>query len=56
MIQNYQTISFILALKVVTWIYAAADQTLLKLDESLINAQNLRGASILANKHQVRSD
>lgn len=39
--------------KAVTWIYASADQTLLKLDESLINAQNLRGASIVANKHQV---
>ena len=39
--------------KGVTWIYASSDQTLFKLDESLINAQNLRGASIVANKHQV---
>ena len=31
----------------------AAHQTMLKLDESLINAQNLVGATIAANKHQV---
>ena len=39
--------------KTVTWIGASADQTILKLDESLINAQNLVGATICANKHQV---
>ena len=37
----------------VTWVGASADQTSLKLDESLINAQNLVGATICANKHQV---
>ena len=36
-----------------TWVGASADQTSLKLDESLINAQNLVGATICANKHQV---
>ena len=39
--------------KTVTWVGASADQTVLKLDESLINAQNLVGATICANKHQV---
>ena len=39
--------------KTVTWVGASADQTILKLDESLINAQNLVGATICANKHQV---
>ena len=39
--------------KTVTWVGASADQTVLKLDESLINAQNLVGATIAANKHQV---
>merc|ERR1719312_301594 len=39
--------------KTVTWIGASADQTILKLDESLINAQNLVGATICSNKHQV---
>jgi hypothetical protein len=28
--------------KAVTWIYASLDQTLLKLDENLINTQNLK--------------
>jgi hypothetical protein len=37
----------------VTWIAATADSTLLKLDESLINAQSLAGASICANQHHV---
>ena len=39
--------------KTVTWVGASADQTILKLDESLINAQNLVGATICSNKHQV---
>ena len=39
--------------KSVTWIGASADQTIMKLDESLINAQNLVGATICSNKHQV---
>ena len=39
--------------KTVTWIRASADQTILKLDESLINTQNLVRATICANKHQV---
>ena len=39
--------------KTVTWVGASADQTILKLDESLINAQNLVGATIRSNKHQV---
>ena len=39
--------------KAVTWIGTSADQTILKLDESLINAQNLVGATICSNKHQV---
>ena len=39
--------------KTVTWIGASADQTIMKLDESLINAQNLVGATICSNKHQV---
>ena len=39
--------------KTVTWIGASADQTVMKLDESLINAQNLVGATICSNKHQV---
>ena len=39
--------------RTVTWVGASAEQTILKLDESLINAQNLVGATLCSNKHQV---
>ena len=36
-----------------TWIGASSDQTFLKVDESLINAKNLVGSSIMANPQQI---
>ena len=36
-----------------TWIGASGEQTFLKVDESLINAQNLTGSSVMANGRHI---
>ncbi|RZF32322.1 hypothetical protein LSTR_LSTR001786 [Laodelphax striatellus] len=36
-----------------TWVGASADQTYLKLDESLINSNSLKHSSLMANKHCI---
>ena len=39
--------------RIATWIGASADQTIVRVDETLINAKNLLRSTIMANKHHI---
>ena len=39
--------------RIATWIGASADQTIIRVDETLINAKNLLRSTIMANKNHI---